>query len=107
MATPQLDVEVDVVPLDRDRVRITGTVRNRGDEVADPQVFSSQLLVDGVPLDAWTLVLGNGTIDVRLVELPPGDEVSFSRDLPLTGLRGAGHQVVLRLPNAESPPITI
>ncbi len=107
MASPQLDVEVDVAPLDGDRVRITGTVRNRGDEVANPQVFSSQLLVDGVPLDAWTLATGSGTIDVRLVELPPGDEVSFSRDVPLGGLRGQEHQVVLRLPTAQSPPTTI
>jgi len=107
MATPRLEVEIDVSPLGGDRVRITGTVRNRGDEVADPQVFSSEVLVDGVPLRAWTLAGGNGTIDVRLVELPPGDEVSFSREVSLPGLLGEEHRVVLRLPAAESPAATI
>lgn len=85
---------------------ITGRIRNLGDAVVDPQVFASELLVDGQPWLNWRLAIGNGTIDERLVALPPGDEVEFSREVDLSSAGPGSHRLVLRVLDAKSPPAT-
>ena len=60
-------------------IMVTGRVGNLTGSPIDTRVYMSDLLIDGVPWPSWSLVIGNGTIDARLVELPPGEEASFSR----------------------------
>jgi hypothetical protein len=51
---------------------------NDGVGVVDPDVASSQLLVNGQELKAWSSAIKSGPRDDRWRALPPGDYVSFS-----------------------------
>jgi hypothetical protein len=86
-------------------VMVTGRVRNLTDRPLDTRVHMSDLLVDGVPWPSWSLAIGNGTIDPRLVELPSGEEASFSRELDVSSLPPGRHVLVLRVLGVESNPV--
>jgi len=86
-------------------VMVTGRVRNLTGGPIDTQVYMSDLLIDGVPWPSWSLAIGNGTIDPRLVELPAGEEASFSRELDASLLPPGRHVLVLRVLGVESNPV--
>ncbi len=87
------------------KIMVTGRVRNLTGSPIDTQVYMSDLLIDGVPWPSWSLAIGNGTIDARLVELPPGEEASFSRELDASSLPTGRHVLVLRVLGVESNPV--
>ena len=88
-------------------VMVTGRVRNLTSRPIDTQVHMSDLLVDGVPWPSWSLAIGNGTIDPRLVELPTGEEASFSRELDASLLPPGRHALILRMLGVESNPVQL
>jgi hypothetical protein len=88
-------------------IMVTGRVRNLTGSPIDTRVYMSDLLIDGAPWPSWSLVIGNGTIDARLVELPPGEEASFSRELDASSLPAGRHVLVLRMLGVESNPVQI
>jgi hypothetical protein len=102
-----LDGEPRTSPEGTPTIMLTGRVRNLSDSAIDTQVYMSELLVDGVPWPNWSLAIGNGTIDARLVELLPGDEASFARELDASALSGAPHTVVLKVLGVESNPVRL
>ena len=104
---PPVEVGLEIAPSGEGHVMVTGRVRNRSDADVDPQLFASELLIDGEPWFNWRLAIGNGTVDPQLVQLPPGEEAEFSRELDLSRLGGDAHRFVLRMAGAESPPVTL
>lgn len=105
--TVRLDVEPRTSPDGQPTMMVTGRVRNISDQPVNTQVAISELLIDGVPWINWPLAIGNGTIDARLVELAPGEEASFARELTTTLLSNDRHTVVLRMLGVESNPVDI
>jgi hypothetical protein len=87
-------------------VTVTVTVRNSTHETLDPGFFASELLVDDAPWPDWRLAL-NGTIDERLVQLPPGESAQFSRELPGPPLAPGSHTFVVRLGGTSSAPVFV
>jgi hypothetical protein len=54
---------------------------NDGDKAVNPEVESSQLLVNGKELENWPFIIANGIRGRRWKSLPPGDHLSFGYDL--------------------------
>ena len=48
---------------------------NDGDKVVDPEISSTQLLVNGKELENWAMTVGSGPRDERWTALPPGDGI--------------------------------
>jgi hypothetical protein len=72
----------------RPRVKIGGeepqqlmldfSLMNDSDKTVDPEVRSSELLINGKPFERWQLCLGNGPQDERRDALPAGEFTAFS-----------------------------
>jgi hypothetical protein len=60
-----------------DRFMLYFGLVNDGDKTVDPELESSQLLVNGNELKDWRFILSNGPRDDRWEALPPGDNLSF------------------------------
>jgi hypothetical protein len=52
------------------------TVRNVGQQVVDPQLGLSELRVDGVPAQAWSMAVMNSGQEAKWKALPPGETAS-------------------------------
>lgn len=50
---------------------------NDGDKTVDPEIDSSQLLVNGKVLKNWDFIINNGIRDGRWKALPPKDNLGF------------------------------
>jgi hypothetical protein len=57
---------------------INFAVVNDSDKAIDPELESSQLLVNGKELEGWSFTMKNGPRDDRWNALPPGDYDFFS-----------------------------
>jgi hypothetical protein len=51
---------------------------NDGKKLVDPEIKSSQLLVNDKELKDWAFIIAGGPRDARFTALPPGDYLSFS-----------------------------
>jgi hypothetical protein len=56
-------------------------VVNDGDTVANPDVESSHLLINGTEPKDWSFVIGNGIRTSEFTALPPGRALSFGYQL--------------------------
>jgi RNA polymerase sigma factor (sigma-70 family) len=61
--------------------QINFTVVNDGDKTIDPDIGSSELLVNGKPMKDWDFIIHNGPRDDRWTALPPGDCLEFGYGL--------------------------
>ena len=50
---------------------------NDGDKTLNPEIESSELLVNGKQLKDWAFIIGQGPRDDRFAALPPGDHLLF------------------------------
>src|SRR5262249_19554747 len=76
-----------------ERLMIEFTVVNDGATVVDPDIESSQLLVNGKLIENWDLNIRNGLRDNRWNRLPPGDYLSFGYDFT-TYFQAAGTYIL-------------
>jgi len=53
-------------------------VVNDGDKSINPDIVSSQLLVNGKELPDWPWIISNGPRDARFEAIPPGEHLLFS-----------------------------
>jgi hypothetical protein len=60
------------------RLMMNFALVNDGDKAINPDVESSQLLVNGKVLEDWSLTIRNGPRDDRWESLPPGDYILFA-----------------------------
>jgi hypothetical protein len=86
------------------RIGIEAT--NLGCETIDPELFRSQLLVNGRESEIWRLAIGNGRREEKWFALPPGETVSMTWStmgvslFPFPGI----YTLVIRLDDNESQP---
>jgi hypothetical protein len=84
------------------------SVANEGAEPVDLQLPASRLTVDGRPLQAWNLAIGNGARDARESALPPGDSVEAARVLGASLVREPGdHEVAIEVLGVRSAPVRL
>jgi hypothetical protein len=102
----ELDLGLDATLADPAALTVTLTLTNRTDQPLNPGLFASQLLIDGTPWINWRLAL-NGTVDPRLVQLPPHDTATLTRNLDATTLPTGPHQLVLQINGQETAPVTV
>ena len=62
-------------------LRIDFTLVNDGDQVIDPEIAESRIVINGKELADSGLILGNAPKDTRLKALPPGDRLEFGSAL--------------------------
>ena len=113
MSAPALHVSLEVTPervgrdeLDELTVRIS--VENEGEDTVDLQLPSSTLTVDGRPLQAWNLAIGNGARDARESALPPGDSIDAARVLGASLVRESGeHEIAIEVRGVRSDPVRV
>lgn len=105
-AAPPFVVNLDVQPQPA-AVVVKGRVTNVGLRPADPNLYASVLVVDGVPWPSWPLVIGNGTIEESSLALAPGQAAQFERDLAPDAFKPGVHVLVLSTGGVSSAPITI
>ena len=95
---------------ERDRLALTLTATNDGDEVVDPELHRTALLVDGAPAIAFGLAVGNGRRDDRWFALPPGESVSMtwsSLGEAVLPAEPGEHELVLALNGVRSAPARV
>ena len=113
MTAPALHVSLEVTPehvspeeLDELTVRVS--VENGGEETVDLQLPSSTLTVDGRPLQAWNLAIGNGARDARESALPPGDSIAATRVLGGSLVNEPGeHEIAIEVCGVRSDPVRV
>ncbi|MBS2006522.1 MAG: hypothetical protein JST01_05750 [Cyanobacteria bacterium SZAS TMP-1] len=83
------------------------TLINNGNEVFDPRLSESVLLIDGKPLPQSGQILGSGPRDGRGQALPPGDKLQFVYGLGYYFSAPGEHKVIWKGKGFESKPLTI
>jgi hypothetical protein len=99
------DMELD----ERPQMRLTVSATNAGVEMVDPELYRTELLVDGKPSMVFAETIANGRRAEKWVALPAGDTVSMTwSGLGAFVLPGPGeHTLVLALNQQESEPVTV
>jgi hypothetical protein len=59
-------------------LRIVLTLVNDGDQVIDPKIAESRIMINGKELADSGSIFGNAPKDSRFTALPPGDQLEFS-----------------------------
>ena len=106
MSDAALRVQLNVV-LEGEGLSVEAEVTNLGQDVVDPGLAGSTLLVDGERSVSWNVAVGNGAREAKASALPPGESVSVRR--VMEGLvRGPGdHELVLEVAGVRSAPVTV
>jgi hypothetical protein len=110
MIVLRLDVEPTELAADeRDRLQLTVSATNAGMEMVDPELYRTDLRVDGERSQAFALAIGNGRRPEKWFALAAGDTVSMTwGGLGPAVLPGPGdHTLVLALDDQESEPVTV
>lgn len=76
-----LSVNEPVFRSGESQVVIRIAVVNDGDRVLNPELTSSELLVNGKLLKNWDVTINNGPRDKRFNALPAGDYIALSFDV--------------------------
>ena len=113
MEPPALRVSLTVTP-DRvdegsiDELTVRVRVENDDDHTLDLQLPASRLSVDGKPLQAWNLAIGNGARDARESALTPGDAIEAARVLGRSLVSDPGdHDVSIEVLGVHSEPVRV
>ena len=113
MEPPALRVTLTVTPerIDQgalDDLTVRVRVENEDDRTLDLQLPASRLSVDGSPLQAWNLAIGNGARDARESALPPGDSIEAARVLGRSLVDTPGdHEVSIEVLGVRSEPVRV
>ena len=90
-----------------DKLNMDFTVTNRGTATADPDITSTQLVVNGEAQGGWTMVMANGPRTSQFEALPPGQTLWFGYQLgPAYFGKPGVYKVRWKGPNYETPEIT-
>jgi hypothetical protein len=111
--SPALRVSLTVTPerVDEGRLEeltVRVRVENEDDRTLDLQLPASRLSVDGHPLQAWNLAIGNGARDARESALPPGDSIEAARVLGRSLVDAPGeHEVSIEVLGVRSGQVRV
>ncbi len=78
---------------------------NDGNQVVDPDLDASQLLINGKPLPEWRVIIGNGPEPKNRHALPPGQRISFGYEFGRHFTKPGIYKVVWKGKGFESPEI--
>jgi hypothetical protein len=76
VSDPVRDLDVQT----QDRFMLHFGIVNDGDKTVNPEMNSSQLLINGKELKNWAFLLMNGPGEDRDEALPPGEAIQFGMD---------------------------
>jgi hypothetical protein len=88
-------------------LNVNFTVTNAGAATVDPDIRSTQLLVNGAVQEGWLMVMANGPRTSQFEALPPGQTLRFGAQLGSRYFAKPGvYKVRWKGPNYETPEIT-
>jgi len=111
--SPAIHVELVVRPTRVSPESLAGltatiAVTNAEDDVIDPGIRQSSLIVDGTPSFGWSFAIGNGAGTAREHALPPGERVEVARTLDPGLFDEPGeHVLVAEVAGQRSQPVRI
>jgi hypothetical protein len=90
-----------------EKLAVSFTVTNTGTATVDPDINSSQLLVNGKIPDHWDMTIANGLRSPEFWALPPGQTLYFNYQLgPVYFAKPGVYKVRWKGPHFETPEIT-